>query len=116
VVAGDTFSMFKDTPQARKLMQYLTTAQAQSIWVKKGGKIAVNKQVPVSDYPDPLAQEEATLVANTAIAKYDATDQMPAAMKNAAWADLVKFIQNQGQLNTLLTQLDAVQATAYKTS
>ncbi|HEY1455090.1 MAG TPA: ABC transporter substrate-binding protein [Candidatus Dormibacteraeota bacterium] len=114
VVAGDTFSMFKDTPQARKLMQYLTTADAQSIWVKKGGKIAVNKQVPTSDYPDPLAQEEATLVANTAIAKYDATDQMPAAMKNAAWADLVKFIQNQGQLDSLLTHLDSVQASAYK--
>lgn len=115
VVAGDTFSMFKDTPQARKLMQYLTTADAQAIWVKAGGKIAVNKQVPVSDYPNPLAQEEATLVANTAIAKYDATDQMPAAMKNAAWADLVKFIQNQGQLDSLLTHLDSVQVTAYKT-
>jgi len=49
VVAGDTFSMFKDTPQARKLIQYLTTADAQAIWVKAGGKLAVNKQVPVSD-------------------------------------------------------------------
>jgi hypothetical protein len=39
---------------------------------------------------------------------------MPADMKAAAWKDLVKFIQNQGQLDALLADLDKVQATAYK--
>src|SRR5712692_6347230 len=114
VVSGDSFSMFKDTPQARKLMQYLTTAEAQTIWVKRGGKLAVNKQVPLDSYPDPLSKESAQLIVNTKIGKYDATDNMPADMKAAAWADLVKFIQNQGQLDTLLAHLDSVQATAYK--
>jgi alpha-glucoside transport system substrate-binding protein len=114
VVAGDAWSMFKDTPQARKLIQYLTTADAQAIWVKAGGKLAVNKQVPISDYPDALSKESAQIVVNTAIGKYDATDNMPADMRSAAWADLVKFIQNQGQLDSLLADLDKVQATAYK--
>src|SRR5437667_1109433 len=115
VVAGDSWSMFRDTPQARKLIKYLTTAEAQDIWVKKGGKLAVNKQVPLSDYPDALSKASADLVVNTKIGKYDATDQMPADMKAAAWADLVKFIQNQNQLDTLLAHLDSVQAKAYKT-
>jgi alpha-glucoside transport system substrate-binding protein len=114
VVAGDTFSMFKDTPQSRKLIQYLTTADAQAIWVKKGGKLAVNKTVPLDDYPDALSKESAQIIVNTQIAKYDATDNMPADMKAAAWADLVKFIQNQGQLDALLAHLDTVQASAYK--
>ncbi|HYM96519.1 MAG TPA: ABC transporter substrate-binding protein [Candidatus Sulfotelmatobacter sp.] len=115
VVAGDSWSMFKDTPQARKLIQYLTTSQAQDIWVKLGGKLAVNKQVPLSDYPDALSKESAQIIVTTQIAKYDATDNMPADMKAAAWADLVKFIQNQGQLDSLLADLDKVQSTAYKT-
>jgi alpha-glucoside transport system substrate-binding protein len=114
VVAGDSWSMFHDTPQARKLINYLTTAEAQDIWVKKGGKLAVNKQVPLDDYPDQLSKLSAQLVVNTKIGKYDATDQMPADMKAAAWKDLVKFIQNQGQLDALLADLDKVQATAYK--
>ena len=114
VVSADAWSMFKDTPQARKLIQYLTTADAQAIWVKAGGKLAVNKQVPISDYPDALSKESAQIVVTTAIAKYDATDNMPADMRSAAWADLVKFIQNQGQLDSLLADLDKVQATAYK--
>jgi alpha-glucoside transport system substrate-binding protein len=114
VVSGDAWSMFKDTPQARQLIKYLTTADAQAIWVKRGGKLAVNKSVPLDDYPDVLSKESAQIVVNTQIAKYDATDNMPADMKAAAWADLVKFIQNQGQLDSLLAHLDSVQAAAYK--
>ncbi len=114
VVAGDAWSMFKDTPQARKLIQYLTTADAQAIWVKRGGKLAVNKQVPLDDYPDQLSKESAQIITTTQIGRYDATDQMPADMKAAAWADLVKFIQNQGQLDSILAHLDQVQASAYK--
>lgn len=116
VVAGDSWSMFHDTQQARKLIQYLTTAQAQDIWVKKGGKLAVNNQVPLSDYPDQLSKDSAQLVVNTKIAKYDATDNMPADMKAAAWKDLVKYIQNQNSLDSLLADLDAVQAKAYASS
>ncbi len=114
VVAGDAWSMFKDTSQARQLIKYLTTADAQAIWVKLGGKLAVNKLVPLSDYPDVLSKESAQIIVTTNIAKYDATDNMPADMKAAAWADLVKFIQNQGQLDSLLADLDKVQASAYK--
>lgn len=114
VVAADAWSIFKDTPQARQLLNYLTTAKAQDIWVKRGGKLAVNKQVSLDDYPDQLSKESAQIVVNTKIAKYDATDQMPSDMKSAAWADLVKFIQNQGQLDALLAHLDQVQASAYK--
>jgi alpha-glucoside transport system substrate-binding protein len=113
VVAGDSFSMFKDTPQARKLMQYLTTSQAQDIWVKRGGKLAVNKDVPLTDYPDVLSKESAQIIVATQIAKYDATDNMPADMRTAAWKGLLDFIGNQGKLDSILASLDKVQATAY---
>ena len=113
VVAGDSFSMFKDTPQARKLIQYLTTAQAQDIWVKRGGKLAVNKQVPLTDYPDVLSKESAQIIVNTQIAKYDATDNMPADMRSAAWKALLDFVSNQSKLDSILANLDKVQATAY---
>ena len=113
VVAGDSFSMFKDTPQARKLIQYLTTAKAQDIWVKRGGKLAVNKDVPLTDYPDVLSKESAQIIVNTQIAKYDATDNMPADMRTAAWKGLLDFIGDQGKLDSILANLDKVQATAY---
>ena len=44
---GDLFGMFKDTPQAQSLINYMLTPQAQEIWVKRGGFISANKGVPI---------------------------------------------------------------------
>jgi alpha-glucoside transport system substrate-binding protein len=105
--------MFKDTPQARQLIQYLTTAEAQTVWVKLGGKLSPNKQTSLDSYPDPLAREEAQLLVGTQIAKYDATDNMPVAMKDAAWQAVLAYAGNQSKLDSILAGLDKVQSTAY---
>jgi alpha-glucoside transport system substrate-binding protein len=114
VVAGDTWSMFKDTSQARSLMNYLNTAEAQTIWVKRGGKISPNKQTPLDAYPDALSKESAQILVATKIGKYDATDLMPADMRAAAWKAVLDFVGDQSKLDSILTSLDKVQATAYK--
>ena len=113
VVAGDAWSMFHDTPQARQLVQYLTTSEAQVIWVKRGGKLSPNKQTPLDAYPDLLSKESAQILVNTTIGRYDATDQMPTDMRNAAWGAVLKFVANQNNLDSYLADLDKVQATAY---
>jgi alpha-glucoside transport system substrate-binding protein len=116
VMAGDGFAMAKDTPQARSLIQYLTTAQAQDIWVKRGGKISPNKLVPNSDYPDVISQQVAKALGDAKIADFDAGDLMPADMRNAYWSSVLQFVQNQGQLDSILANLDKVQASAYTSS
>jgi len=114
VVAGDAFVMTKDTPQSRALLKYLATADAQDIWVKRGGgKIAINKQVSLNDYPDPISKSLAQVVVDTKIARYDAGDLMPSDMQKAYWGAVLKFVQNQAQLDSILTDLDKTQATAY---
>jgi alpha-glucoside transport system substrate-binding protein len=116
VVAGDAWSMFNDTPQAEKMIKYLTTAQAQDIWVKRGGKISPNNQVSVDDYPDALSKSTAQILVATKIGKYDAGDLMPADMKNAYWAAVLQFAQDQSKLDSILANLDTVQSKAYTTS
>ena len=105
--------MFRDTPQARKLIKYLTGADAQAIWVKLGGKLSPNKLTPVSAYPDMLSKESAQIVVNLTIARFGATDNMPSGMRTAAWQAAIKYVQNQGSLASILTNLDKVQKTAY---
>jgi alpha-glucoside transport system substrate-binding protein len=113
VVSGDAWSMFHDTPQARKMIQYLTTPAAQEIWVKRGGKISPNNKVSLDSYPDPLSKSTAQILVNTKIGKYDAGDLMPSDMKNAYWGAVLKFAANQSQLDTILADLDKIQAKAY---
>jgi alpha-glucoside transport system substrate-binding protein len=116
VVSGDAWSMFHDTPQARKLIQYLTTSDAQVIWVKRGGKLSPNTKTPLDAYADPLSRESAQILINTQIARHDATDSMPPVMRAAAWKALLDFVSNQNNLDKILAGLDKVQQTAYKAS
>jgi len=108
--------MFKDTPQARALLQYLVTAEAQTIWVKRGGKISPNNKTNLSDYPDDISRLTAQSLVQTKIGKYDAGDLMPSDMKNAYWQAILDFVGDQSKLDSILANLDKIQATAYTSS
>ncbi|MGI8421580.1 MAG: ABC transporter substrate-binding protein, partial [Gaiellaceae bacterium] len=57
VVGGcDTLAMFKDSPAARALVNYLATPQAASIWAHRGGFSSPNKNVKASVYPDAITR------------------------------------------------------------
>lgn len=113
-VAGDLFGMFKDTPQARALIKYLATPEAQSIWVKRGGALSANQKVTPNIYPDDLAREEAQVITNAKITVFDASDLMPDAMQTAFLKGILDYVQNPGSLDSILSNLDSVQSTAYK--
>jgi alpha-glucoside transport system substrate-binding protein len=113
VMAGDAFSMLKSTAQSRELIKYLTTAEAQSIWVKRGGKISPNKTVAVADYPDAISKKVAESLGAAKIADFDAGDLMPSDMRNAYWTGVLDFVQDQSKLDSILANLDKVQASAY---
>jgi len=110
---GDLFSMFNDTPQARSLMQYLITPQAQAIWVKRGGTISGNKDVPVADYPDAAARKAAGILQAAKTFRFDASDQVPAAMNDAFTKAVIAYVADQSKLDSILTELDKAQADAY---
>jgi alpha-glucoside transport system substrate-binding protein len=104
---GDLFGMFKDTPQARALMRYLVTPEAQSIWVKRGGALSVNTSV--TDYPDDISRRAAQVLSSASQFRFDASDLMPERM-NAAFLQAVNdYVRDAGNLDSTLAQLDDVQ-------
>ena len=110
---GDLFGMFNDTPQARSLVQWLLTPEAQQIWVERGGFISGNKNVPVDAYPDEASKKAAEILQNAQTFRFDASDQFPGAMNDAFFQAVVKFAQDQSQLDSILQSLDQTQADAY---
>ncbi|HET7830655.1 MAG TPA: ABC transporter substrate-binding protein [Candidatus Limnocylindrales bacterium] len=110
---GDLFGMFNDTPQARSLVQWLLTPEAQQIWVERGGFISGNKNVPLDKYPDAASKKAAEILQNAQTFRFDASDQFPGAMNDAFFQAVVKFAQDQSQLDSILQSLDQTQADAY---
>jgi alpha-glucoside transport system substrate-binding protein len=113
-MAGDVVGMFNNTPQAQALMRYLSTPEAQDIWAKiGGGYLSANKNVPISDYPDELTQKSANILVNAQVAVFDASDSMPTAMTNAFYTAILDYVQNPGNLDSILQHLDSIRQTAY---
>jgi len=110
---GDLFGMFNNTPQSVSLMKWLVSPQAQEIWVKRGGFIASNKNVPIESYPDEPSKQAAQIFTSAQGLKYDASDQMPGAMNDAFFKAVVSFAQDQSKLDSILTSLDSTQKDAY---
>jgi alpha-glucoside transport system substrate-binding protein len=109
--AGDLFGMFTDTPQAKALMEYLLTSEAQSIWVSRGGALSVNTRV--TDYPDDISRRAAEVLTGAERFRFDASDLMPEAMATAFLQAVLDYTRSPTTLDSILASLDAVQATAY---
>jgi len=109
--AGDLFGLFSDKPAARDLLKYLVTAEAQQIWVSRGGALSGNTNV--TEYPDEVSRRSAEILGSAEIFRFDGGDLMPAAMNAAFFRAMVDFAENPGNLDTILSGLDEVQTSAY---
>ena len=109
--AGDLFGMFNDTPQARALMAYLVTPEAQSIWVERGGALSANSKMTA--YPDDISKRSAEILANAGVFRFDGSDLMPVAMNDAFWKAILDYVKDPAQLDTILANLDTIQTSAY---
>jgi alpha-glucoside transport system substrate-binding protein len=111
VGAGDLFALLNDNPGGRDLIRYLVTGDAQSIWVRRGGALSGN--MTVTGYPDSVTRREAQLLASAKVFRFDASDTMPDAMNTAFWQAVLDYTADPVELDSILTKLDAVQASAY---
>lgn len=110
--AGDLFGMFNDTEQAKALIKYLVTPEAQAIWVKRGGALSANSKV--TEYPDDTSKRSAELLTKATVFRFDASDLMPVAMNDAFWKAILDYVNTPANLDSILSGLDKVQAEAYK--
>ncbi len=109
--AGDLFGAFHNTPQSAALMKYLTSSQAQTLFVAGGEFLSDNRNV--AQYPNAMNQQLGKILSSATAFVFDASDQMPTPMQTAFYQGLLQYIQNPGQLDSILSHLDSVQSSSY---
>jgi alpha-glucoside transport system substrate-binding protein len=110
---ADLMTALKDNDGTRQFMQFLSTAEAQAIWVKRGGATSANKAVDLSLYPNDVARASARQLTEASIFKKGADDQMPQAVDNAFWQATLTYIQNPTQLSSILNTIENTAQQAY---
>lgn len=112
--AGDLISVFRDTPEARRFVQYLGSVEAQAIWCGALGKLATNVNVDPGIYPDQLTARAAEILKGATIFRFDASDLMPAAVGSGAfWKGVLDFVAGV-PLARVLADIEAAAQAAYR--
>ena len=107
-VGGDYAVAFKDSPQVRQFLKYISTSAAGKIWVKTGAIISPNKQTPSSAYPNLLVRNEGKQLASAKVVLFDGSDQLPGAFGDT-WGSTLQNIIQHPDTGSVKKQLAAFQ-------
>jgi alpha-glucoside transport system substrate-binding protein len=94
-------------------VEYLASAEAQQIWVKRGGFTSVNNQVSLDAYIDPLARLAAEQLTGATVFRFDADDKMPTDVQKVFWKGVLDYLQDPSQLDNILADIEAIALDAY---
>ncbi|MEA5449605.1 ABC transporter substrate-binding protein [Leptolyngbya sp. CCNP1308] len=107
ILGGIVFGVFNDTPAVRALMAYLATPEPHAIWAGLGSYISPHQQVSLDAYPDDLTRQQAEILRNADVLRFDGADLMPGAIGTGAfWSGIVDYVDGQ-DLDTVLSDIDA---------
>ncbi len=110
---ADVIFAMKDNNGTRQYMQFMSSAEAQTIWVKQGGASSVNKAVDLTAYPNQVQRNAAKQLSTATIFRASPDDQMPTAMESAFWKGTLTYIADPGSLDTVLSGLETTATQVY---
>ena len=99
--------MFNDTPEARKLMEYISSRVPHEIAVGLGGHISPRNNIPVDLYSNQLIRKQAKILADAEVIRFDGSDMMPGAVGTGAfWSGIIDYIGGTN-LEKVLQNIDS---------
>lgn len=107
---ADLLVMFNDNEASRSLVEYLATAEAQEIWVHRGGFTSTNKLVSLESYPDALAAKVAEQLTSAEIVRFDADDMWGGDLQDAFYRGVLNYLADPSRLDSILEDIEAVAA------
>jgi alpha-glucoside transport system substrate-binding protein len=104
---GELIAMFNDRPEVRAVVDYLTSVDYANSRGAAGNWLSSNRNIDTSIYTDPLEQEFATLLKESPVFRFDASDLMPAAVgAGTFWTEMTSWV-NGDDLTTVLDNIEA---------
>ena len=98
---------FNSNDSTCSLMNWLESAQAQEIWVARGGFHAVNEKVNLDSYPNDVERAVADQLAKAPVFRFDLDDAIGGALQQAYFAGIGQYLANPGQIDSILTSIQA---------
>ena len=114
VGGGDLAVAFEDNDGVRKLIRFLATKEAGTVWVSTGAIVSPNKTVSAGAYPNILVRAEAKQVAGAKVFRFDGSDLLPGALGGEWGSTLQSAIKEPGKLSSILGDFQKKAAKEFK--
>jgi len=101
---------FNDSDTTKSLMEYLAGADAQQIWVERGGFTSVNSDVGEDAYPDDVARKQAAQLTEADLFRFDLDDSIGGGLQQAYFAGITQYLQNPDQLDQILESIESARS------
>ncbi|WP_017712192.1 ABC transporter substrate-binding protein [Prochlorothrix hollandica] len=107
LVGGIALGMLQDTPEARSLMAYFATVKPHEAWVNFGGYLSPHRQVSLDLYPDDLSRQQAALLQEATVIRFDGSDLMPSEVGTGTfWSGMVDYVSGSDR-DRVLADIEA---------
>ena len=105
--AANIVYAFNSDEQTCDFLRHIASASAQQIWVELGGFTSVNKNVPVSAYPNDVARKQAQQLLDAPSFKFDLDDVIGGAVQTAIFKGVTDYLADATKLDSILSGIDA---------
>ncbi|MEW2619341.1 extracellular solute-binding protein [Streptomyces sp. NPDC048106] len=108
-VSGDLVALLHTTPQAERLIRYLSSPAAQRAWAAAESAFSVDSKVPPATAGPTWHRTLATtLLSPAATHCFDASDAMPPTLRDAFAEATIEYLAHPARLGALLATLDTL--------
>lgn len=104
---GDLASMFTDSEDARKIMNYMATAEFGAEWAQSSGFVSPRTDFDPANYPNDLTRQMAEVAYQSAFV-FDGSDQMPGEVGSGSfWREMTAYISGSQDEQATLEAIEA---------
>jgi len=108
-VSADLAALFRDSEDARELIRFMVSDEAQRFWPEAGaGAFSANAHVGRDAYLNDQGKRIADVLLGGDTLCFDASDQMPATMRNAFYRAVLRYLSDPSRLNDVLDDLEKI--------
>ena len=102
---------FNDDEATCSFMAHLASAEAQQIWVGRGGFTSVNTQLSLDSYPDAVARTAASRLTDAEVFRFDLDDTIGQPLQGAFFAGVTEYLADPASLDSILEGIEATRST-----
>ena len=107
LMAGDIYTLFNDKPEAKALLEYLSTGASTEVMVSNGGGLSPHQDSSLDWYSNDIDRRIAEILLNAETVRFDASDLMPPEVgAGTFWSAMVDYVTGAVDLDGALQEID----------